>query len=67
MFRKWARIVRILCAVCIALKQYAMQAGFLESLCADVTTKLKMAGEEGEEELTFQVDEYKTHFEVTLG
>ena len=62
-WRRTARIVRMLCAVCIALRKYAMDAGLLENYMVNVTRKARADGDV--DDLTFNLKDFKIRKEVS--
>ena len=59
----------MLCAVCIALRKYAMEAGLMEHYMVSVMTRTttQKDGEESEiEELSFNLQDFKICKEVAL-
>ncbi|XP_023932306.1 cyclic nucleotide-binding domain-containing protein 2-like [Lingula anatina] len=69
-FRRAARIVKMLCAVNIALSRYALDAGLdLSAFRSNFSTRRKVQrdedGAEVVEELNFDPDEFKSHYEFT--
>ncbi len=53
----------MLCAVCIALRKYAMDAGLLDNYMVDVRRKKR--ADDKTEALAFNVKEFKTKKEVS--
>ncbi len=63
-WRRTARIVRLLCGVCIALRKYAMDAGLMENYMVNVTRKAH--SKDGDlNDLTFNLKDFKIKKEVS--
>ena len=66
-FRRIARLVRLLCGVCLAIRRYAVDAGLLDNYMVQVSRKAHTKdGEESEEELNFDIKDFKLHREVSM-
>ncbi|XP_074653561.1 cyclic nucleotide-binding domain-containing protein 2-like [Tubulanus polymorphus] len=69
-WRKWARVVRMMCAVCSALRKYS-RSGYidLESMHIDIPTKRKLGVTQNEdgnlEEVSFNPRDFKRKAELT--
>ena len=57
----------MICGVCIIIRRAALEAGFLENFHVDVSTKRTVKGEDGveDEELNFNIGDYKSKYEVS--
>ncbi|XP_064644216.1 cyclic nucleotide-binding domain-containing protein 2-like [Lineus longissimus] len=69
MWRKYARLVKLMCGVCLALKTYSQVTFDLEKLTAGVSTKRTLTtgdnGDEKAEDIFFNPDDFKTKCEET--
>lgn len=66
-WRRIARIVRMLCAVCIALRKYAMDAGLMENYVVAVSSRRWRIdhGREECEEVSFNLEDFRLGKEVS--
>ena len=63
MWRRKARIVRMLCGVCKVLRQYALEAGLMTNIVLPTTNRRRTTGATGDV-IEFCVDDYKVQKEV---
>ena len=62
-WRRKARIVRMLCGVCKVLRQYALEAGLMTNIVLPTTNRRRTTGDRGDV-VEFCVDDFKVQKEV---
>ena len=66
-FRRIARLVRMLCSVCMAIQSYAIGKGLMDSYLVSIAHKAPRktsTDEDDMEELTFNLQDFKVRKEV---